>query len=37
MDITKLLPVGSVIRLKDATKRLFVVGIAQESEGKHYD
>lgn len=37
MDITKLLPVGSVIRLKDATKRLFVVGIAQESQGKHFD
>ncbi len=37
MDITKLLPVGSVIRLKNATKRLFVVGIAQESQGKHYD
>lgn len=37
MDITKLLPVGSVVRLKDAAKRLLVVGIAQESQGQRYD
>lgn len=37
MDITKLLPIGSVVRLKEAAKRLLVVGIAQESQGKRYD
>ncbi len=37
MDTTKLLPVGSVVKLKEATKKLFVAGIAQESAEKKYD
>lgn len=37
MDITKLLPMGSVVKLKEATKKMFIVGIAQESQGKRYD
>lgn len=37
MDVTKLLPLGSVVRLKDAEKKLLVVGIAQESQGRRFD
>lgn len=37
MDIAKLLPLGSVVRLKEAEKRLLVVGIVQESQGKRFD
>lgn len=40
MKIKELLPIGSIIRLKDGEKRLMINGIMQselEDEGKEYD
>ncbi|MCD8133099.1 MAG: DUF4176 domain-containing protein [Clostridiales bacterium] len=39
MDIKELLPVGSVVLLKDATKKLMIIGILQvkPDENKIYD
>ena len=37
MNISKLLPIGSVIRVKDANKKMMIVGILQRSGDKVYD
>ena len=39
MDINKLLPVGSIVLLKDATKKLMIIGILQvnSEENKTFD
>lgn len=39
MDFTNLLPIGSVVLLKDATKRLMIYGVGQtdQSENIEYD
>lgn len=39
MDIKKLLPVGSIVLLKDATKKLMIIGILQvnSEENKTFD
>lgn len=39
MEIQKLLPIGSVVRLKNGTKRLMIYGIKQTdgNSGKEYD
>lgn len=34
MEVKDLLPVGSVVRLKDATKRLMICGIKQTPENE---
>ena len=39
MDFKELLPIGSVVILKNAVKRLMIYGVGQtdKSEGKEYD
>ena len=39
MNFDKLLPIGSVVLLKDANKRLMIYGVGQtdQSENKEYD
>lgn len=39
MDFNELLPIGSVVILKDAVKRLMIYGVGQtdQSENKEYD
>lgn len=40
MDIKELLPIGTVVLLKDGEKRLMIIGVKQtneEGEGKEYD
>lgn len=37
-NIEELLPIGSVVRLKDATKRLMITGVIQtDIDGNDYD
>ena len=37
MDFKELLPIGSVVILKNAEKRLMIYGVGQSCEGKDYD
>lgn len=41
MNVTEAMPVGSVVKLKEATKRIVVIGILQQNldgdEHKEYD
>ena len=37
MDISKLLPIGSIIRVKDANKKMMITGILQKSDNVVYD
>lgn len=37
MNFTELLPIGSVVLLKDATKRLMIYGVGQTDDTNHVD
>ncbi len=37
VDVKRLLPIGSVIRLREAKKCLMIFGVCQEHNGKTYD
>ena len=37
MKFENILPIGSVIRVKEANKQMMIIGILQEVEGVQYD
>ena len=37
MKIENLLPIGSVVTVKDANKSMVIIGILPENQGKRYD
>lgn len=37
MNISNLLPIGSVVLVKEASNKMMIIGILQENEGKRYD
>ena len=37
MKATNLLPIGTVVTVKDASRKMMIVGILQTSGGKEYD
>jgi len=37
VDVRQLLPIGSVVRLRDATKCLMIFGVCQSLDDKTYD
>ena len=37
MDVKQLLPIGSVVLVKDANKKMMIIGILQTSDGVRYD
>ncbi len=36
-DVKKLLPIGSVVHVKGASKNMMIIGIATTNENKYYD
>ena len=37
MNVSNLLPIGSVITVKDANKKMMIIGILQKSKEERYD
>ena len=37
MDVQELLPIGSVVRVKEANKDMMIIGVAQISDDEVYD
>lgn len=37
MNVENLFPIGTVVLLNEGTKKLMIIGILQESQGKRYD